>query len=185
MQWSPLLIARALVACLVTSALAAPAALAASGEDKTPLNLGGDASTEQAAASGGGGGIARMIVGLAIVLGVIYGLSWVVKQVKASKEGQAVGSGLETLSTLPLGPNRAVHLVRVGSELVLLGSAERGVSTIRTYGEDEAIAAGLIGAPEARQLPAPIEATATVVAPRPALAAGSIVETLRARTVRR
>jgi flagellar protein FliO/FliZ len=175
MQWSPLLIARALVACLTTLALAAPTALAASGEDKTPLDLGGEASADQAA-SGGGGGIARMIVGLAIVLGVIYGLSWVVKQVKASKEGQSTGSGLESLSTLPLGPNRAVHLVRVGSELVLLGSAERGVTPIRTYGEDEAIAAGLIGAPDVPQLPAPQLALP---------AGGSIVETLRARTVRR
>ena len=45
----------------------------------------------------------RTIVGLAIVIGVIYGLYWVLKQVKTSREASAAGSGLETLATLPLG----------------------------------------------------------------------------------
>jgi flagellar protein FliO/FliZ len=48
-----------------------------------------------------------------------------------------------------LGPNRALHLVRAGRELVLVGVAEHGVTPIRTYTEDEAIDLGLIGEDDA------------------------------------
>ena len=127
--------------------LLAPAALAADGES-TPLNLPSSApkiNAEQAAGSSSGGGLVRTIVGLAIVIAVIYGLYWVLKQVKASREERSSGSGLGTLATLPLGPNRSLHLVRAGGEVVLLGVGEGGVTPIRTYGEHEARALGLIG----------------------------------------
>jgi flagellar protein FliO/FliZ len=122
--------------------LAAPSALAASSSESTPLNL---PSTDQShVASSGGGGLVRTFVGLAIVLAVIYGLYWVLKQVKASRESTASGQGLESVATIPLGPNRALHLVRAGRELVLLGVAEQTVVPIRAYREDEARALGLI-----------------------------------------
>jgi flagellar protein FliO/FliZ len=123
--------------------LLAPAAFAADGES-TPLNLGSDAKDNTAEAASSGGGLVRTIVGLAIVIGVIYGLYWVLKQVKASREDKALGSGLETLATLPLGQNRSMHLVRAGDEVVLVGVGEAGVTPIRTYGEHEARALGLI-----------------------------------------
>ncbi len=47
---------------------------------------------------------------------------------------------------MPLGPNRALHLVRAGREIVLLGTAEHTVSPIRRYSEAEAQALGLIDA---------------------------------------
>ena len=122
-------------------------ALAADGES-TPLNLKGGApkvDASEAAGSSAGGGLVRTIVGLAIVIAVIYGLYWVLKQVKASREERASGQGLGTLATLPLGPNRSLHLVRAGGEVVLLGVGEGGVTPIRTYGESEARALGLIG----------------------------------------
>jgi flagellar protein FliO/FliZ len=90
----------------------------------------------------------RTIAGLAIVIGVIYGLYWILKQVKASREDKALGSGLKTLATLPLGPNRAMHLIRAGDEVVLVGVGEGGVTPIRTYGEHEARALGLLVDPE-------------------------------------
>ena len=76
----------------------------------------------------------RTIVGLASSLGVIYGLYWVLKQVKASREDErATGQGLAPLATLPLGANRSLHLVRAGREVVLSASASSGVTPIRTY----------------------------------------------------
>jgi flagellar protein FliO/FliZ len=87
----------------------------------------------------------RTIVGLAIVLAVIYGVAWVLKQVKSSKEERLRGSGLESAAVVPLGPNRALHLVRAGRELVLVGVAEHGVTPIRTYSEEEALELGIIG----------------------------------------
>jgi flagellar protein FliO/FliZ len=132
----------AVLGCL----LLAPAALAADGES-TPLNLEPPKVDVQQAAPAGGG-LVRTIVGLAIVIAVIYGLYWVLKQVKASREESASGQGLGTLATLPLGPNRSLHLVRAGGEVVLLGVGEGGITPIRTYGEHEARALGLIGSGE-------------------------------------
>lgn len=134
----------AVVACVL---LTAPAALAASttttaGGENTPLNL--DRPAQAVENSGGGGGIVRTIVGLAIVLGVIFGLHWVLKQLKTSRETRSTGGGLDALSTLQLGPGRALHLVRSGSEIVLVGSAEQGVSALRVYSEDEARMLGLL-----------------------------------------
>ena len=91
----------------------------------------------------------RTFVGLAIVLAVIYGVAWVLKQVKRSKEERGQGTSLETTAVVALGPNRSLHLVRAGRELVLVGVAEHGVTPIRTYTEDEAIDLGLIGEDDA------------------------------------
>jgi flagellar protein FliO/FliZ len=134
------------VAGLAGSLLLAPAAFAADGES-TPLNLGEPKAEAAAQQAGSGGGLVRTIVGLAVVLGVIYGLHWVLKHVKASREEKATGSGLEQLSTLPLGPNRSLQLVRAGSEIVLVGVSEHGVTPVRTYQEDEARALGLLAEP--------------------------------------
>jgi flagellar protein FliO/FliZ len=125
--------------------LLAPAAFAA-GSESTPLNL-GDAkadSTAHVAGSSGSSSIVRTIVGLAVVIGVIYGLTWVLKQVKTSKQAGAEGAGLETLATLPLGTGRSLHLVRAGGEIVLVGAGEHGVTPIRTYTEAEARSLGLL-----------------------------------------
>jgi flagellar protein FliO/FliZ len=153
--------------------LLAPAALAADGE-KTPLDL--QDSADQASQHVGttSGGLVRTIVGLAIVIGVIYGLYWVLKQVKASREATAEGSGLKTLATLPLGQNRAMHLVRAGDEVVLVGVGEHGVTPIRTYGEHEARALGLL---------ADDESGAPLLLPAETIDKPGFLEALRRRTV--
>jgi len=137
-----------LAAAAACALLTAPAAVAASatattaGGENTPLNL--DRPAQAVERSGGGGGIVRTIVGLAVVLGVIFGLHWVLKQLKHGREQRSTGGGLDTLSTLQLAPGRALHLVRSGSEILLVGSAEHGVTPIRTYSEDEARTLGLL-----------------------------------------
>jgi flagellar protein FliO/FliZ len=142
MQLFPALIRACSAAFL--GCLAAPAlALAADGE-QTPLQLDGagkDAATHVGAS---GGGLVRTIVGLAVVIGVIYGLTWVLKQVKSSKQESAGGTGLSSLATLPLGTNRSLHLVRAGDEIHLVGAGEHGVTPIRTYSETEARSLGLL-----------------------------------------
>ncbi len=123
-------------------ALAAAARSAPASGESTPVDLTG--ASDQGNHVGGGGSIVRTIVGLAVVIGVIYGVAWVLRQVRASRAPRATGAGLATLASVPLGPNRSVHLVRAGRDLVLLGVAEHGVVPIRTYSEDEARTAGLI-----------------------------------------
>ena len=135
----------------LVSLLADPASALAKiqgpGED-TPLNLpsSGDQTSHQlgAGSAGSGGSLARTFFGLIVVVAVIYGLYWVLKQVKKSREEQAKGTGLHSVAVVPLGPNRSMHLVRAGRELVLVGVAEQGVVPIRTYSEEEAVALGLV-----------------------------------------
>ncbi len=89
----------------------------------------------------------RTIVGLAIVIAVIWGLAWILRQVKAGREGRDVGqpsAGLASVAALTLGSGRSVHLVRAGSDYVLLGATEHGVAPIHRYTEEEARDAGLL-----------------------------------------
>jgi flagellar protein FliO/FliZ len=132
-----------LAAAVLGLLLLTPAALAADGE-RTPLNLADPESPGAQAAGSSSGSLVRTIVGLAIVLGVIYGLYWVLKQIKASRDEQATGTGLQALATLPLGANRSLQLVRAGQEVVLVGVADHSVTPIRTDGENEARALGLL-----------------------------------------
>lgn len=181
-----LLLAAALSAAILTWLWLADAAAAAGttptptpgkGED-TPLNLPTDASggTSQ---DGSGSSLARTIVGLFVVIAVIYGVTWVLKQMKAAKEGDAYGAGLESSASLPLGTNRALHLVRAGNEWLLLGVTDGGIAPLRTYTEAEARAAGLpIGDGE-------IDALRPAPNPEPGQGPGAIVEHLRNLTVRR
>ena len=145
----PPFISGAAAAALSLVLLAPAGALAATGAgEDTPLNLPADGGAKKISADSGGGSLVRTFVGLAIVLAVIYGVAWVLKQVKRSKEERGQGTSLETTAVVALGPNRSLHLVRAGRELVLVGVAEHGVTPIRTYSEDEAIDLGLIGEDE-------------------------------------
>jgi flagellar protein FliO/FliZ len=148
----------------------APSALAATGE-RTPLDL-GHVTTGHSASSSGSGSLVRTFVGLAIVLAVIYGLYWVLKQVKASKSEKASGMGLSAVATLPLGTNRSLQVVRAGSDFVLLGVSEQGVTPIRSYSEREAYDAGLLD-------------DGYGAADEPTGRRGGLLEELRRRTVRR
>jgi flagellar protein FliO/FliZ len=162
-------------AALLGLLLLAPAALAADGE-KTPLNLSSETKEQTTTAASSGGGLVRTIVGLAVVIGVIYGLYWILKQVKAAREDKALGTGLKTLATLPLGPKGSMHLIRAGDEVVLVGVGEAGVTPIRTYGEHEARALGLL---------AEDDGSGTLLLPAETAEAGrpGFVESLRRLTV--
>jgi flagellar protein FliO/FliZ len=171
------------------------AALAAgTGKDlgeNTPLNLPSDNSGQAASHVGGSGGsMARTFIGLAVVVAVIYGLTWVLRQMKKSSSSDGVsasGTGLTTEASLPLGPNRSVHLIRAGRELVLVGAAEHGITPIRTYTEDEALGLGLIEQPqltvgdliegEAREVP-------TTAGGKARFLLTGALDTLRERTAR-
>jgi flagellar protein FliO/FliZ len=138
-------VAAALAVC--APVLACPGAALAAGTstgagENTPLNL-SPASTATHTSSGGAS-LVRTIVGLAIVIAVIWGLSWILRQVKSGRDPQVSSEGLASIAALTLGAGRSVHLVRAGSEYVLLGSAEHGVVPIHRYSEQEAREAGLL-----------------------------------------
>lgn len=135
-------------ALLAPESLLCPASASAAGviakshSEKQSLNL----TTPSTSSSSGTGGasLVRTIVGLAIVIAVIWGLTWVLKQVKSGRDAKAAGSGLASMATLPLGSGRSLQLVRAGSDYVLLGVAEHGVVPVHRYSEQQARDAGLL-----------------------------------------
>jgi len=141
------------------------------------VNLGGAAKVGHSSGSTGGS-LVRTFVGLAIVIAVIWGLYWVLKQVKSSREEKASGEGLAQLATLPLGTNRSLQLVRAGRELHLVGVSEHGVSPLRTYSEDEADALGLLNEIEP-------DAPVSGARPAPSGAVNKLIDDLRRLTVRK
>jgi flagellar protein FliO/FliZ len=122
---------------------------AGSGEN-TPLAL--NTSTTGTHTSSGGASIVRTIVGLAIVIAVIWGLAWILRQVKSGRDPRVSASGLTSVAALTLGSGRSVHLVKAGNDYILLGAAEQGLAPIHRYTEQQAYEAGLLfdEEPEAR-----------------------------------
>jgi flagellar protein FliO/FliZ len=118
--------------------------------ENTPLNLNPSSTAHTGVtSSSGGASIVRTIVGLAIVIAVIWGLAWILRQVKAHREGSSdtgqSSAGLASVAALTLGSGRSVHLVRAGNDYVLLGATEHGVAPIHRYTEEQAREAGLLG----------------------------------------
>jgi flagellar biosynthetic protein FliO len=137
---------RLVVVPLLVVLVAPTAASAASAfhRDRTPLPAdisGGTAAkgAVQAAGATGGGAAFRMLIGLAIVLALIFGLYKLVKRA-ANKNDKTVRheGGMTVLATTPLAPSRSLHLVSVGEELVLVGVSEQSVTPIRVYSAEEA-----------------------------------------------
>jgi flagellar protein FliO/FliZ len=116
--------------------------------DDTPLpaDLTGSAHTSIGASVGSGAGNAalHMLVGLAIVCALILGLYKLLRR-SAAKSGKIVRDDgwIQVVSSTPLAPSRSLHLVRVGEEIVLIGSSEQGVTPIRVYGPEEAARLGV------------------------------------------
>lgn len=137
---APLVAATLLLLANPAGALAAAAAKATG--DDAPLDLGGRESGGEQVGPGGGSA-ARVLVGLLVVVGVIYGVTWLLKQLKGGREEASAGAGLTQVTTLPLQGGAALSLVRVGDELLLLGSGANGATTLRRWSEDEARELGL------------------------------------------
>jgi len=147
-------------------------ALAQASGENTPLNLTQTAASH-ATSSSGGASIVRTIVGLFIVIAVIYGIAWIMKQAKKSKV-RPTGHGLSQVANLPLGSGRSVAVVRAGREILVVGVAENGVTPIRSYSEAEAIALGI-------EVPSEESENASPVVEKPL---GRVVDSLRKMTAR-
>jgi flagellar protein FliO/FliZ len=148
-------VAALLCACLLAWAAPAsaftPSTSKAAGGEGTALNLGSPATGSHA--SSGGASLVRTIVGLAIVIAVIWGLSWILRQVKSGRDPRVAATGLTSVAALTLSSGRSVHLVKAGKDYLLLGSAEHGLMPIHRYTEQQAYEAGLLSSEEPPQRP--------------------------------
>jgi flagellar protein FliO/FliZ len=82
------------------------------------------------------GEIARVIVGLAIVLAVVYGVYWLLKSAARARMGSS-DDRISVVATTPIPSNRALHLIRAGDELILVGATEQSITPLRVYTADE------------------------------------------------
>lgn len=159
----PLLTALLLALALALGAGAAAPALGQGGADPAPASTAprpadpAPADAEPASESlpipegssgpvsvdGGMGGTAlRLLLGLIVVVALIVGVWQLMKRVQRNRYPALAPAGdqlIDVVATTPLGPNRALHLVRVGEGVVLVGATEQSVQAITTL--DEASAA--------------------------------------------
>lgn len=102
-----------LPACIIATALLAPAVCAAEPAGPTPIEA---------------GSLLRMVIGLAIVLIAIFAIAWSLRRwgrLRSSACGE-----LQIIGGLAMGPRERLVLVRVGDEQLLLGVAPGRIQTL-------------------------------------------------------
>jgi flagellar biosynthetic protein FliO len=103
------------------------------------------ASGKDSGSSSSSGSLLRFVFGLIVVVGAILAVHWLLKRWGQSRlQGVAGRSGvIDVVATTSLAQGRTLHLVRVGSELVLVGATEQSITRI---GEMDAAALGEMAA---------------------------------------
>jgi flagellar protein FliO/FliZ len=175
-----------------TTTVAKTAAAPVSASERQDLPpAGGGGGTD--VASGMGGTLLRLGLGLLVVVGLIVGVYLLLKRMQRGRMPGFSGAAddlVDVVSTTPLGPNRFLHLIRVGEELILVGATDHSVTPVARIGGEEAV--GMLG--ESADVQDATEAfrtaqTRTGTDPRVQAAAtaaqASLVERLRALTTRR
>jgi len=89
-------------------------------------------------------GIFRVILTLAVLAAAIYGLIYFLKFRRASREKEGQDPFLKILASVPLGASRGVHVISVGPQAWLVGSAESGVNLISEISDKDTINAMLL-----------------------------------------
>ncbi|MFN8121995.1 MAG: flagellar biosynthetic protein FliO [Thermoleophilia bacterium] len=189
--WLAVLTAPAVAAAAKTAAKAATTPLDPTERQNLPPATGNNGTD---VASGMGGTMLRMGLGLVIVVGLIAGVYFFMKRMQRGRMpgfgGGAADDLVDVVSTTPLGPNRFLHLIRVGEELILVGATDQSVTPVARIGGEDAV--GMLG--ESIDVQAATEAyrdaqARTGTDPRVRAAAtaeqASLVERLRALTTRK
>jgi len=86
-----------------------------------------------AAAPVGAGGLASVTLALLIVLAAIFAVAWLARRVRGI--GNRVGTAIDVLADIPLGPKERAVLLKVGTEQVLIGVAPGRVSALHVLRE--------------------------------------------------
>lgn len=177
---------RGALAAAATMLLVAPAqALAITDEEIGNLSETQPSGNGTPSLSGGfdaGGGMLRGVLALIAVVVLILALARVMRTKAARRFVTPQGDGrVEIVSTTALGPGRALHLLRVGDEAILIGSSEGGIRPIRSWSGEEA--AVLTQIDEAEAAPFADTLAAAVAPPKPPKRSG-VMETIRQITAR-
>ncbi len=79
----------------------------------------------------------KMFALLLLVIGMILGVVWFLRRL--SGQGPLVESPIKVLHTHALSGNRALLLIEVGNEVLLVGSADNAVSLVKQINDQETI----------------------------------------------
>ena len=154
--------------------------------EKLPIPEGSDNPVSMS--GGAGGTLIRLVLGLGVVVGLIGGVWYVLKRIQRSRypamDDRNPAGLIDVLATTSLGPNRSLHLVKVGEEIVLVGSTDHQVAPITRIGAEDAAALAGAGAPQPKSFRGDPGAAARTRA-QTAAADASVVDRLRAMTARR
>jgi flagellar biosynthetic protein FliO len=182
----------AFLTALALSALPAAAQSTTAPVDPETLPIPEGSAAPTSLTGEGGGTLLRLGIGLVVVIGLIALVWFVLKRFQQGRYPALDERGpslIDVVTTTPLGPNRSLHLVRVGEELVLIGSTEHSVTSLARLGVEEssalvdgAAAAPAPGSVGGRSAGGPWDDRARAVATS---SEGSLVERLRALTTRR
>jgi flagellar protein FliO/FliZ len=90
-----------------------------------------ESSTKDKQQEEGSGGTAfRIILSLIFVVGVIFAVQWALKKWGNSRSSGASGPQgvIDVVATTNLAHGKAIHLIRVGEELVLVGATDQAIT---------------------------------------------------------
>jgi flagellar biogenesis protein FliO len=96
-----------------------------------PVSVGGDL----------GGTMLRLLIGLVVVVALIIAVWQLMKRMQRGRYpalAETDSSLVSVLATTPLGPNRALHVVRVADTVVLVGATDRAVQSVATLDPESA-----------------------------------------------
>ena len=99
--------------------------------DQSAFDEGSDASAAKKSSSSGGT-MLRTMFGLLVVLGAIYAVHYLLKKWGKSKLEGVTGRSdvIDVVATTTLAQGRALHLVRVGGELMLVGATDQSITSL-------------------------------------------------------
>ena len=108
--------------------------------DERLLPIGDSEDADQsvvAARAIGAGDIVRMLLVLIVVIGIIYATFILLK--RASRAQVQSSSVIHNISTMSLGGNKALHIIKIGTHYYVIGSTEQSVQLIETIEDEESI----------------------------------------------
>lgn len=85
--------------------------------------------------------ILDLVVKLAVVLGIAYGAIYVLRLFMGRQPSLPGRKGhLKVIESASLGPNRSVHLIKIGGEVMVIGSTPEQITTIGKIEDPETLA---------------------------------------------
>ncbi len=82
-----------------------------------------------------GGSLYRMLLSLVLVIALAFGVMYVSKKILPKVSGVS-GKRVRVIETVSLGSRRAVHLLEVGGQQILIGSTQNTITRLAELSND-------------------------------------------------